>query len=172
MVKKVKIKKFMPGKPEKDGIRYLRGKRAKAYSDAWNATNTVLEIGNFSKFFLEIRLFIIKLTGLPKDYFSERHQYDPESRRVLDLFTLTNYKLRMKHKPDTYYSRWRKLFYRYLKFRYRKEDKRFVYWIRITSHAKRSVYVWHEDMEKYDKKHNIHKMTEAERDEFELKLII
>lgn len=165
------VRKFLPSKAEKDGIRYLRGKRALEYSRAWDATNTELKIGDFRRFFLEIRLFLLKLTGLPKDYFSERHRYNPESRRALDLFALTNFELRTKHIPDAYYSRWRRLFYKYLKFKYRKEEKRFEYWIRITSHRKRSVYVWHEDIEKYKKQHNIHKMTEDEQNERERMLI-
>ena len=171
MVKKVKIKKFMPGKPEKDGIHYLRGKRAIEYEKAWEDTDTYLEFGDFRKFLLEIRLFFIKLTGLPKDYFSERHRYDPKSRRALDRFALTNYELRIKHMPDAYYSRWRRIFYKYLKFRYRKEEKRFEYWIRITSHRKRGVYIWHEDIEKYNKQHDIHRMTESEQNERERILI-
>lgn len=169
--KKARVKTFLPDKPEKDGIRYLRGKRAIEYSDAWEATNTLLENGNFSKAMLDIRLFFVKLTGLPKDYFTERHKYEPVSKRALDLFALTNFELRTKHMPDAYYSRWRRIFYKYLKFRYRKEEKRFEYWIRITSHRKRGVYVWHEDIDKYNKQHDIHKMTEDEQNEREQMLI-
>jgi len=171
-IKQINIEDFQPTRPEKDGIRYLRGKRALAYEKAWNSTNTLLEIGNFRKFFLDIRLYIVRLIGLPKDYFHERHRYDSESRRLLDNFALTNYELKMKHTPDAYYSPLRKILYKYIKFRYRKEGERFNYWMRITSHAKRGVYIWHEDIEKYNEQHDIHKMTDAERDEFERRLII
>lgn len=169
--KKLDINNFMPSKPEKDGIRYLRGKRAKEFEEAWETTSTYLAIGKFRQFILEIRLFIINLTGLTKDYFSERHRYDPRSRRALDRFALTNYELRMKHKSDWYYSGWRKFFFKYLKFKYRKDDKRFKYWICITIHGKRPIYFWHEDTEKYEKVYNVHKRTDEEQDEIERRMI-
>lgn len=171
MPQKLNIDNFLPSKPERDGIRYLRGRRAKEFEIAWENTDTYLIIGRFRQFLLEIRLFIINLTGLPKDYFSERHRYDLRSRRALDRFALTNYELRIKHKPDAYYSRWRRLFFKYLKFRYRKEEKRFEYWIRTTSHRKRPVYFWYEDTEKYEKKYNIHKRTDDEQNEIERRMI-
>lgn len=148
---KLDIKNFMFGKPERDGIRYLRGKRAKEYEIAWENTNTYLEISNFNKFFLNIRLFFMEFAGLHVYYFHERHKYNAYERRLMDLFAVACYERDEEKDPPVEYSAMHKFRIKYIKFKYRKEKRRKEYWIRIWGKTKRLVYVWHEDFEKYKK---------------------
>ncbi len=149
--KKLDIKKFMPGKPERDGIRYLRGKRAKEYDAAWEKTNTYLEVGNFRKFFYGIRLYFYKLTGLKITYFIQRPWYNLVSRRALDIFCITIFEHPERVDNDRTYSFYEKMRFIFLKFKYRKDFKRKEYWIRFWGKNRRLMYFWHEDVEKFEK---------------------
>lgn len=156
------INSFIPGKPEKDGIRYLRGKRAKDYQIAWDSTNTYLIIGDFRKFFLEKRLYLANLAGLPKNYFYERHRYDPASRRIIDLFMVDFNEHKQELDSSNKIRFINKLRFKYLKFKYRREDKRIEHWMQITScKKKRVVFVWHEDIDKYKAIYNKNKRKKA-----------
>ena len=150
--KKLNITEFMPGKPEKDSIRYLRGKRAKEYQIALDKTNTYLEVGDFRKFFCGLRRIFYNLTGLRKSYFIERPWYDAKSRRLLDLFYINTFNDSNEDGSIVEHTLIQKIRYKYLRYRYRKEYKKFNYWIRITNYKiKRVIYVWHEDIDLYKK---------------------
>lgn len=142
---------FMPDKPEKDGIRYLRGKRAKEYEIAREKANIYLEISKFNKFFLNIRLFLMRLTGLHMYYFHNRHRYNASDRRLMDLFAISCFEQDCKKDPPVKYKTMHKLRIKYIMFKYRKERKRKEYWIRVWGKTNRLVYAWHEDFEKYKK---------------------
>ena len=149
--KRESVESFIPGKPEKDGIRYLRGKRAREYESAWEATDTYLEIGGFKKFFYGIRYQFYRLAGLRIHYWIKRPWYDAKSRRALDMLSIHIYEHPEESNPPKINNFIDKIRYKQLKHKYRKDLKRKDYWIRGWGKTNRVFYIWHEDMELYKK---------------------
>lgn len=147
------LKKFLPDKPEKDGIRYLRGRDAIEFLTIWDRTNIFLEPDELTVFFLETRRKLLKLLRRPMNYFTERQLLEPYERRCKDL----EYIKAFKHKTTSKYYRVNRfidrLRYYYLKFRYRNDLRRKRYWVEFNDGVKNLGLVWHEDVEKYEKLH-------------------
>lgn len=152
MVKQINPDDFPPTKPEKDGIRYLRGKKALNFQNAWEATNVTLRINPIFYILLELRCIFIEYMDLEMKYFDNRHRYSPEHRRLLDLMFTYMFEQAKIDNPEMVYIFSDTFMYKYLKYKYSPENKRFYYWQRICSHAdKKQVFVWHEDIDKYCK---------------------
>jgi len=170
-VRQININDFPPTKPEKDGIRYLRGKRADAFSKAWDETNVALVNGPISYFLLDIWRKFTEKAGFNLNYFDNRHCYNPMEKRLLDIMYIQRYNYFKNKRPDVKQSFIYVITCKYIKFRYRAEEKRIYYWSQIwVKGSKHNIYVWHEDIEKYRKKYHKKRMSDAQRDEIEAKL--
>lgn len=149
--KRKTIVSFLPDKPEKDGIRYLRGKRAKEYDTAWEKTDTYVEVGGIKKFFYGIRYHFYNLTGLRMNYWIKRPWYDGRSRRALDMLSIHVYEHPDETDPPKVNTLFETIRYKQLKHKYRKDLNRKEYWKRVWGKTNRPLFVWHEDIDLYKK---------------------
>lgn len=97
---------------------------------------------------LEARAVLVKILTGRNRYFSVRHRYGAEDRRLLDMFFIGEYEGKLKRdgfrpRPiDTYR-------YKRLKHLYRKELEGKPEWIRVSPRGTKPKFVWHEDIDEY-----------------------
>lgn len=144
---------IQPAKPEKDGIRYLRGPKAKAYLLFQDSNKIKPHIGPVSFAFAEAKRKFLSFIGVSLSYFDERHLYSLKDRWILDNMYLCQIDAAKKRGEKVILLPTDIIRHKYLKHKYRSDINQKHDWIRITSRKEKDcVYVWHEDIEIYESK--------------------
>lgn len=130
-------------------IRTLTGAKAIEYQKQVEAGYVRVRIPLVLYPLLEVRAVLVKiLTGRNK-YFSVRHKYSTEDRRLLDILFIGEYEDKLK--DDNFRPRYMDTFrYKRLRHLYRKEFDDKPEWIRVTPHSAKPKFVWHEDINEYE----------------------
>lgn len=132
-------------------IRQLKGQDALRHKEFLQSLEYWPKIGPIVYLMFEIRRRIAIFLDLKLNYFYERHLYSPQDRRLLDNFYIAVTTEGINDGIVSSINIIRIIRFKYLSYLHRKELKFVHEWIRVTSSKEDPpVFVWHEDIEKYN----------------------
>jgi hypothetical protein len=137
-------------KPEADGMRYLRGKKAKVYEKYIESHNTKPFVDPLSYLVLEARRRLLEYVGIECKYFDNRHLFSLTDRRLLDIYFVHELTQVKESDADFIVRKSDAIWHKYLSLVYRRELNRKYKWGRMTSRSEEhTVFVCNEDYDKY-----------------------